>query len=901
MRLPSVIVALIALSGLSACQQEEISFNQHIRPILNKNCITCHGGVKQAAEFSVLFREDALEPAESGKHPILPGDPSHSELIARITSDDPEYRMPAEADPLSKEEVRLLREWIKQGAKWEEHWAYIKPKAIDPPDLNSDWGNNQIDAFTLAKMEDRGLRPSPQADKATLLRRVSLDLTGLPPTTESLEGFLSDDSPQAFEKIVDQLLQSPSFGEHWATMWLDLARYADSEGYEKDGYRNIWRYRDWVIKAFNQDMPFDQFTIEQLAGDLLPNPTEDQRIATAFHRNTMENDEGGTEDEEFRIVGVIDRVNTTWETWQGTSMACVQCHSHPYDPIRQEEYYEFFAFLNNTADGDYFHGSPKWKMFEQEDQSKYQELISWASNLPLEDKSNKVKVLEHLLRIGEPKIHAPEIDIIQNTRFNDVDIMLVDNGSVFRINQLDLTNKAHLILRYGAGKIGPDAVIEIYQDSIAGPLIGRTTVNNTEGFWNHKSHWIDIQADPGSHDLYFKVTHPSKELDVIWVQWVLPVDQLPGQEHPAFDDFKSEVKHLVNTNGQETPILVELPPDYQRTTNLLVRGNWQDKGQAVTPGVPDVWNPLPEGRTRNRMTMANWLVDMDNPLTARVAVNRFWAALFGRGIVETLEDFGTQGTPPTHPELLDWLALRFMEQHQWSLKKLLKQMVLSATYQQNAKVSPEQLEQDPKNLWWARGPKYRLSSEQLRDQALAVSGLLSKKMYGKSVMPPQPEGVWQVVYSGSTWETSDGEDRYRRGVYTYIRRTSPYPSLTTFDGPSREVCTNRRLNTNTPLQALVTLNDPVFLEAAQALAKEMKATGNQTNKRIQEGYYRALQQNISPNDEKSLMALYESSLNHYNNTPEDCKKLVGSTDIQLAALTVVANAIMNLDEFLNRT
>ena len=901
MRACSVIYILIFFVGLSACQQEEISFNQHIRPILNKNCITCHGGVKQAADFSFLFREDALKPAESGRYPIIPGNLAHSELIARITSDDPEYRMPAEADPLSKEEIRLLKKWVKQGAKWEEHWAYIKPELVTPPDISDQWGNNEIDAFVLAKIEENDLQPSPQADKPTLLRRVQLDLTGLPPTTKDLEDFVNDNSPKAFEKVVDRLLQSPAYGEHWASMWLDLARFADSEGYEKDGYRNIWRYRDWVIKAFNQDMPFDQFTIEQLAGDLLPDPTEEQRMATAFHRNTMENDEGGTEDEEFRIVGVIDRVNTTWETWQGTSMGCVQCHSHPYDPIRQEEYYEFFAFLNNTADGDYFHGSPKWKTFVDEDQPKYQRLVTWAQELPLEEASATVNNIEHLLRIGEPKLHVADFDIVQNTRFNDVDMMLVDNNSVFRINQVDLTNKGHLIMNYGAPEIGANAQIEVYQDSLTGSLIGTTSINKTGGHWNFIKHWMDINPSSGIHDIYFKVKHPTKKMDVFWLQWILPVDQLPGQDHPDYDQVKSELEALLNANGEETPIMVELPPSFQRNTHLLIRGNWKDKGQTVNAGVPDVWNPLPEGEKQDRLAMAKWLVDEDNPLTARVAVNRFWAGLFGRGIVETLEDFGTQGTPPTHPQLLDWLALQFMEQHQWSFKKLLKQIVLSATYQQDAKVSQEQLEQDPRNLWLARGPKYRLSAEQIRDQALAVSGLLSKKMFGKSVMPPQPEGVWQVVYSGATWETSEGEDRYRRGIYTYIRRTSPYPSITTFDGPSREVCNNRRLNTNTPLQALITLNDPVYLEAAKALAEEMKRAHDQPDQQIEAGYYEALLKDIKDEDKKSLMALYQSSLEHYKASPEDCKKLIQSDDSQLAALTLVANAIMNLDAFLNRT
>ncbi|UCS93906.1 PSD1 and planctomycete cytochrome C domain-containing protein [Echinicola marina] len=747
--------------GIASCSpgEEKIDFNAEVRPIINSKCITCHGGVKQSGEFSLLFQEEALSPTKSGHPAIIPGDAEGSEMIKRILAQDPEQRMPPEGPALSKEEVDILKRWINQGAEWEDHWSFVAPEKPDVPEVDKEaWNNNPIDHFILKKMEEKGLSPSPQADAPTLARRLSLDIIGLPPSEEMIQSLESDPSLKNYERIVDELLGSPQYGEKWTSMWLDLARYADSKGYEKDAHRDMWKYRDWVIKAFNQDMPFDQFTIEQLAGDLLPEPSKDQLIASGFHRNTMTNDEGGTDDEEFRVAAVLDRVNTTWEVWQGITFACVQCHSHPYEPIKHEEYFEFYAFLNNTADKDHPSDSPILPVY----------------------------------------------------------------------TEIDLAKKAAL------------------------------------------THWIDSVKNHSS----------------------------PYRLASMIEEKENELEKI---RQYRLPIMQELPEEEQRSTFVFERGNWTTHGKQVYPGVPGSLPNLPEGVPANRLGMAKWLVSGENPLTARVTVNRIWGRLFGKGIVETQEDFGSQGAAPTHPELLDWLAIEWMEKDQWHLKALIKRIVMTATYRQSSEVSPKALEIDAANDYLSRAPRVRLSAEQVRDQALAVSGLLSDKMYGPSVMPYQPEGIWQAVYNGSSWDLSEGEDQHRRAVYTYLRRTSPYPSMIAFDGPTREFCVNRRIDTNTPLQALVTLNDAVYVEAAQALAKKMKTAGSTAQEQITKGYEKALLLSPSEKDMEILMNLYTNAKSHFDQTGEGLENMDKTiTDPELNALTVVANAIMNLDNFITR-
>jgi hypothetical protein len=541
--------------------------------------------------------------------------------------------MPPAGERLSAAEIELVRKWIDAGAPYSNHWSFERPARPDPPATRDRaWPRNPIDRFVLARLEQEGLRPSPEADRRTLARRLSLDLIGLPPPPELVREFAGDQRPDAYERLVDRLLAMPQYGERWARMWLDLARYADTQGYERDFRRSMWPYRDWVIRAFNANMPFDQFTIKQLAGDLLPSPADDDLIATGFHRNTMTNSEAGSDDEEFRGIAVKDRVAVTGQVWMGLTWGCAQCHTHKYDPLSHTEFYQLYAFFNQTEDAD---------------------------------------------------------------RYDDAPFLKVGDGT--------------------------------------------------------------------------------------------------------------------------TLVLRELPPDQRRTTRVHLRGNFLDPGPEVSPATPAAFHPFPSGAPRNRLGLAQWLVSKENPLTARVTVNRFWARLFGRGIVESEEDFGTQGSQPSHPELLDWMAAEFMDRG-WDMKALLKTIVMSATYRQSSDASPELLKRDPYNRLLARGARYRLDAEVIRDQALSLAGLLSPKMYGPSVMPWQPDGIWQVVYNSEQWLTSPGEDRYRRSLYTFLRRTSPYPWLATFDAPTGDICTIRRIRTNTPLQALASLNDPVSMESAQHLA-----------------------------------------------------------------------------------
>jgi len=719
-----IIVGLAILAFLLRnAFDEQVDFNADVRPILNKKCLACHGGVKQQSDLSFLFIDEAFEPAKSGARAIVPGSPRRSEMINRIKSTDADVVMPPDRERLSESEVKVLEKWIKQGAKFDKHWAYKPAEPLE--------GSN-LDDFVGRKLEKEGLNFSEQASKETLLRRVSFDLTGLPPSDEVMKKYLKSDAEAGYEYLVDQLLDSEHFGERWASMWLDLARYADSQGYQKDLLRrDIWRYRDWVIQAFNDDMPFDQFTIEQLAGDLLPDATKDQYLATAFHRNTMTNDEGGTDNEEYRVAAVIDRLNTTFEVWQGTTMACVQCHSHPYDPIRHQEFYKAYAYFNNTTDADESSDIPKMVLF-----------------------SPAQKLAKEILE-----------------------------------------------------------------------------------------------------------------------------EQMSATEDTLSKDYQALVEEYISIQPGRVQIMEEMPDDSSRITRVFVRGNWLAHGDTVQAETPAFLPP--SNYSQDRLGIANWLVDGNNPLTSRVIVNRFWEQIFGNGLVYTLEDFGTQGSKPSHPELLDYLALKFEKEHKWSVKSLLKEIVMSRTYRQSSAVSQDLLEKDQYNFLLARGPRHRLSAENIRDQALAVSGLLNRKVFGPSVKPYQPEGVWNVIRHVDRWQTAEEGDQHRRGLYTFWRRVSPYPSMLTFDVPSREVCVSRRIRTNTPLQALVTMNDPVFVEASEALAKRMmKEGGKGCEEQIKYGYKLAMMKEPDDLRLKEMLDLYEAS------------KEIG----EFESMALVANVILNLDE-----
>ena len=887
------IFFLFVLILLISCNEEQIDFNTQVRPILNKNCISCHGGVKQSGGFGMIFRENALGKTRNGKIGIFPGHPEKSEMIARINHKNLEMRMPLERDPLTKEEIEIITKWIKQGAKWDEHWAYLKPKEPELKEVNSDWGLNKIDDFVGNKMEEKGVFPTEEADSYDLIRRVYLDLTGVPPPLSKVKSFVKDTSENAYEKLVDELLASPNYGEHWASMWLDLARYADSKGYEADRAREIWKYRDWVIKAFNKDMPFDQFTIEQLAGDLLPNPTKEQYIATAFHRNTLNNGEGGTDNEEYRIAAVLDRVNTTWEVWQSTTMSCVQCHSHPYDPIRHKEYYTSFAFFNNTSDWDVPTEHPVYREFDTINQSKLEEVKKWISNYSSSKETDK---WEKLIRIQEPKIRPEDFAETRKTTHHNrsnQDYMLVYDSSFVKIENVNLEIVDRIYLNYRQGGHFKGTLL-VKKDSLNGEIIGKVDLNKTNGFVNVP---IEISSASKKADVFFHFKSKAKEYNCT-IDGFLIGEKLPIVKNKEARSVYEKIDNLLNARSKfTTPILVEKSENWSRQTHVFERGNWLVKGDSVKTGVPELLNPQKQ-EFKNRLDMAKWLVGKENPLTGRVIVNRFWAKIFGKGIVVSSEDFGTLGDLPTHPELLDWMALRFSNEWKWSVKKLLKTIVMSATYKQSSVISKEAKKIDPENQWLTRSPRVRLSAEQIRDQALAVSGLLSDKMYGPSVMPHQPEGVWVAVYNNSVWKTSEGEDAYRRGVYTYLRRSSPYPSLISFDAAEREFCLSRRINTNTPLQALVTLNDPVYVEAARNLAIQIEKMEGDINMKIETAYTRVMGKKITSEKASILTKLFSDTSGYYKTHPEEARELAKSDSLELASLTVMVNVLMNMDEFI---
>ncbi len=900
------------LGGLSVCllgyfslhqRNETIDYNTQVKPLLNKKCISCHGGVKQASGFSLLFREDALAPTKSGKPAIIPNDAANSEFIKRLTHSDPDERMPYHAEKLKDEEIELLTKWVNQGVKWDNHWAYIKPVLPEVPAtaffsgltnfFSGSLPKNDIDAFVEKTLDKNGLTLAEEADRITLIRRVCLDLTGLPPTPSILKKYgESNNWKEEYPKLVDELLASSAYGERWASMWLDLARYSDSRGYQKDNARDIWHYRDWVIDAFNADMPFDQFTTNQLAGDLLPNPSENQLLATAFHRNTMNNDETGTVDEEFRVVAIIDRINTTFETWQGTTFGCVQCHSHPYDPFRHEEYYKIMAFFNNTRDEDTQDEAPFLRKFEKADAQKLVDLEKWLNNIKPKEKKQWIDFVKYL----EPRHHAHFADKYnKGALLGDRNIGLKNGGSC-RLPNIELSNKSQLLVSISVSALGGQ--VQIRLDSASGPIIGKMSLDTTKNkkrdlqFWPIKS--VDGKPFVGRHDVYLTATNKKIDTESYFFQinWFTFLSDFPNKTQPDYAQKFQDFKYLLDAKTDNTPILLASDPDYPRQTHVFTRGNWLVHGKEVATGFPKILSNR-QSATKNRLALAQWLVNAENPLTARVIVNRFWEQLFGIGIVETLEDFGTAGAKPTQPELLDYLAVKFQNDWEWSTKKLLRYIVLSATYRQTSIGNESLLEKDPQNKLLAKGPRLRLNAEMIRDQALAVSGLLSKKMYGKPTLPYQPEGVWQAVNSSLNYKQSEGEDQYRRGVYVFARRTGPYPSMVTFDAGSRESCLSRRIRTNTPLQALTLLNDPVFVEASEALAKRAMKQQPNVEQQISTCYTWVTGRTISEKKLERLQNLYTISL-------EKFKKNKPSTPPQFESLALVCNAILNLDEVVTK-
>lgn len=893
-----VLVVLVA-GYVLLMPSRTVDFSADVKPILNNKCISCHGGVKAKGGFSVLFRDEALAKTESGKPAIIPGDPGASEMIRRITINDPEERMPYKHEPLSKEEIKILKQWIKQGAKWGDHWAYLPVKETSVPAITDAWIRNDVDKFIFAKLKEQQLKPSPEADKPSLLRRVSLDLIGMYPSDAVANQFLQSTNEKGYEILVDSLLASPRFGERWASLWLDLSRYADTKGYESDEGRIIWKYRDWLIDAFNQNKPYNEFLVEQLAGDLLPDPTDAQYIATAFHRNTMNNMEGGTDNEEFRTAAVIDRVNTTWESLMSTTFSCVQCHSHPYDPIKHEEYYKFLAYFNNTRDEDVPAEYPLLREYNDTLKQTLNEVVEWVRKYASPAEADRTKLF---LRTWQPSVNSTTADSLTNAVIgnNNYALMMLNYSSA-RLKHIDLQHSNQLIFNFISRING--GVLKFRTDRPDGPVFASVPLQKMNTF---QKFFLSFTAQQGIHDVYVtyeNATLPanSKEFALIF-DWFAFVNELPGKTEPGFANISKAFRTLLDAQTITTPVMVENPKWMWRTSNVFERGAWTSKGEEVQPDVPQTFAfAMPANAPKNRLGLAMWLTDKKNPLVSRTLVNRFWEQLFGTGIAETLEDMGTQGAPPTHQELLDHLSWKLMNEYKWSMKALLKELVMSATYRQDSKLTEEIKQKDLFNRYYARGPRVRLSAEQLRDQHLCISGTMSAKMYGPGVMPWQPEGIWLSPYNGAQWKSSEGEDQYRRAVYTYWKRTAPYPSMIAFDAVDKVVCNARRIRTNTPLQALVTLNDSVYLDLSRHFAYRMqKEAGKNPEQQIAKGYELMLYKKIDAAKLKTFTNLYQTAYKEYKSDQTKTRELIGRDEehnnAETAALVVVANAMLNIDE-----
>ena len=902
-----LLVTLLSLGYIFIFQEKKIDYNSDVKPILNQKCITCHGGVKKKGGFSLLFEEEALAATESGKPAIIPGDAKNSEMIKRLYSHDPDERMPYHEKELSAHEKKILENWIDQGAHFEKHWAYIPVEKPNIPSSGffgffSKKDGNEIDRFIDEKLDDIGLDRSKEADKRILLRRVSLDLIGMPAPDSIAEKFLNDPSSKAYENLVDDLLQSKRFGERWTALWMDLSRYADSKGYERDYIRSIWRYRDWLINAFNQDKPYDQFLTEQLAGDLLPNASDEQLLATAYHRNTMNNDEGGTDNEEFRTAAILDRVNTTWETLMGTSFSCVQCHSHPYDPIKHDVYYQFMAFFNNSRDEDTYDEYPLLREFKNNSLAQYDSLMNW---LKLYSDPSTKSFYKTLVKTGQQCINSLTADSLINAALEDTKFLRMRKTSCARLKKVGLTDKSTLYIRYRSPV--DNGLLSFHVDQPNNPPFAKSIIHQTKDGWQLLEIPIKM-ALSDRHDVYIKFDSPllkSANENGIAFDWFCFAPTFPGTKEKKFKNYYNTFHQLLNKPDAElTPIMLDNPSDMKRATYVFERGNWLLKTKEVNPSIPSIFNTSNK-KFNNRLDLAKWMTSKENPLTARTMINRLWEQLYGQGLVETLEDFGSQGAAPTHKELLDYLSYQFMYNDKWSIKKILKRMVMSATYRQSSIANPTSKDKDPLNRYYSHAPRVRLTAEQIRDQALCISGMMSNKMFGPSVMPYQPEGIWASPYDGRSWQQSQGEDVYRRAIYTYWKRTGPYPTQINFDGTAREVCVSRRIRTNTPLQALNLLNDSTYWDLSVKFTKRILSEKTESlDASISKGY--ELATGIQPSQSKleTLKMLYAASLGKLNNDSVKISQLLRDSTIaknsKMAALAITANAILNLDEVISK-
>jgi hypothetical protein len=937
------MAATVSAQPGSSVAAKPVDFGDEIRPILTRHCIACHGGVAQAADLSFVYRQlvqHVLKPDATGTAP----------LIKRVTSSDDNLRMPPpeHGPPLSDNEVALLESWVEQGANWTEHWAYRMPVRRERPAVTrSDWCRQSLDFFVLEQLDTRGIEPADDERAERWLRRVTFDLVGLPPTLAERAAFLSDlaDRGQpAYEAVVDRLLASPRFGERWASVWFDQVRYADSRGHGEDSPRAIWKYRDWVIDALNRDLPYDEFTVKQIAGDLLPDGTIEDRLATAAHRLTHTNEEGGTDDEEFRVAAVLDRIHTTWQTWQGLTMGCVQCHDHPYDPIRREEYYQFMALFNNTADCDL---TDDWPTIAVPlDTRQYDR----ATKLDNEIRELQESIWRSKHELTHLKAEWSRLRISRATTSNGTKIVVDSrpDGDEFRtigtiasnptiVLELPLAGQQQVLtgIRLNIEPLEPETAVS---DAEVGFVISNidVSIRPPDAEQAQAVKLVDVvgddpfpyfdplaslQAGNGGFGAYTRVHHPRSAVllpdapvhvapgstlivklrfgifDLAAFSLVARrgsvaissdprLSELQGREQLASSaerlrDLKAERAKIESV---ATPVLIERASHLARPSHVFERGLFLTKAQRVQPAVPQSLNA--GGMTvATRLELANWLVDRGNPLTARVAVNRLWARMFGIGLVATEEDFGSTGDKPSHPELLDDLAVRFRDDYGWSVKRLLREIALSRTYRQASRLRPDIGDRDPQNRWLARGPRHTLPAEAMRDQMLAISGLLSDKMHGPPVYPPLPPGVWKARQGTWTTPPVGDADRYRRSVYTHIKRSIPFPTYATFDAPSRDVCVPKRLRSNTPLQPLMLLNDAAFVECAQAFAKLMQVESENVRDQIAHGFLRATCRPPRPSEVDHLMALYQQAAT--TNDPD-------------MALQSVAAVLLNLDEVMTK-
>ncbi len=1053
--LPVFLVAVyVAANGRGpsgASNQPPVDFNREIRPILSENCFMCHGPDEKTRMARLRF--DTREGAFSKPGIIVPGNSGQSELIRRITSNDDAVRMPLPASgrTLTEDQIARLRRWIDEGAKWNTHWAYLPPRRPEVPRTeNAGWVRNPIDNFVLSRLGKARLKHAPEADRATLLRRLSYDLTGLPPSPAEVDSFLADRSPDAYEKRVEQLLESPHYGERMAMMWLDLARYADTHGYHIDSHREMWHWRDWVIAAFNRNEPFDQFTIEQLAGDLLPNATTDQKIATGFNRNHMINFEGGAIPEEYQVEYVVDRVEATSNTWMGTTMGCARCHSHKFDPISQKEFYQFFAFFNNVPelglDGQTGNAKPFLQLPTPDQKARLDRLtgeikekeaaLSDKEVGPLQLQWEKTFAKKPLTTLrgkliahyeldgnlsdvsggyrhgrtvrGDPTFgsgrvgKAVSFDGDTQVSFGDVggfdrqdaftiafwlkgesntplavlqrvdpsaarrgyefildDLALIgiqkraarltfrlvsswpDDAAEIRTRErISLGDWHHIAVRYdGRGHAsglnlsldGNIAEIEVVRDNLSGstrtdaelqigdkragqPYRGEIDDLRIYGRALDGDELRELAVDYPVWNILSGVTGKRTEEEARRVREYFLGTAAPDAMRSSFAALTALTKEKEDLEKAIPTTMVMGELEKPRETFVLARGDYRNKTEKVEPGVPAVLPPLPRGAPRNRLTLARWLVDPSHPLTARVAVNRFWQMYFGVGIVKTSEDFGSQGDPPSNPELLDWLATEFVRSG-WDVRAMQRLMVTSATYRQSSRLTPELLEKDPENRLLARGPRFRLPAEMVRDTALAASGLLNSDVGGPGVFPYQPKGIWEELafgdgFSAQSYRQSSGRDLYRRSMYTFWKRTAPPPSMITFDAPDREKCTARRSIANTPLQALVLLNDPTFVEAARALAsRTLETASGSDSARLSYAFRLATARGPSADELIELRHLLAKERSHYRADLPAAERLLHLGEsippariprAELAAWTTVSSVILNLDETITK-